>query len=359
LNSERELQEIGADIEQAVDRVLGSGWFVRGEEVAGFESEFAAYIGAKSAVGTNSGSDALFLAVQCLGIGPGDEIITSALTVPMTADAITRNGATPVFADIDPETYCLDAAAVEEKVTKSTRAILPVHVYGHPADMDALMAVAASHDLAVIEDSSHAHGAEWRGCKAGSLGRIGCFSLYPTKNLGAYGDAGVMVTDDEELAETVRVAGNCGMKRNGIQDLPGINSRLDEMQAAILRAKLPHLDPWNERRRNIATIYDDALDGTKFVKPVERAGAKHVYHQYVIRSGNRDDLVGALRDKGVQCMIHYPVPVHMQKTYSRSDGARLPVTEEACRTVLSLPIDQWMTGDEARAVAEAVNECGV
>jgi dTDP-4-amino-4,6-dideoxygalactose transaminase len=344
------------EIEKAIQGVIKRGWFILGEEVENFEREFAHYLGVKYAVSVNSGSDALYLAVKALGIGPGDEVITVAHTFISTVDAITRNGATPVFVDIEPDTYCIDVTQIEEKITDRTKAIIPVHLYGHPADMDPIMEIAKRYNLYVIEDACQAHGAEYKGKKVGSVGHLGCFSFYPVKNLGAYGDGGMVVTNNEELAERIKMLRNYGQKKKYFHEFIGINSRLDEIQAAVLRVKLKYLDEWNNKRREIATLYNRALKRLNVVTPVERDYAKHVYHLYVIRHENRDKLQRYLLERGIQTQIHYPVPVHKQKAYlERHLQIKLTVTERICGEIVSLPIYPWINLEDVRVVIDTIN----
>ena len=328
-NFPKEQETIGGKISEAINRVMKSGWYILGKEGEEFEREFSNYVGSKIGVGVNSGSDALYLAVKALGISEGDEVVTVSHTMVSSVDAISRNGAKPVFVDIDPETYTLDASKIEAKLTKKTKAILPVHLYGHPADMAPIMEIAQKHDLYVIEDACQSHGAKYKGQTVGSIGDIGCFSFYPTKNLGAYGDAGMLVTNDEAVAEKLKKMRNYGQSTRYYYDFVGVNSRLDELQAAILRAKLPHLDEWNQRRRSLAKLYDELIDGEIVAKPVEREYSKHVYHLYVIRHKHRDKLQQYLTNRGIQTLIHYPVPVHMQKAYDTD--SKLPDNGKSLR----------------------------
>ena len=350
-----EYAEIRPEISQAIQRVLKNGWFILGEEVERFEEEFSKYVGAKYGIGVNSGSDALFLALKALGIGEGDEVITVSHTFISTADAIARNGAKPVLVDIDPDTYCVDVSRIEERITNKTRAILPVHLYGHPADMQPITEIARRYNLAVVEDACQAHGAEFKGRKVGSIGDVGCFSFYPIKNLGAYGDGGMVVTDDEELAVKLKMLREYGQPQKYHHDFIGVNSRLDEIQAAILRVKLKYLDEWNEKRRRVAKLYDELLRNSHLVKPVEKEYAKHVYHLYVIRGEERDRLQRHLRANGIQTQIHYPIPVHRQKAYQALVAdANMPATEKICQEILSLPMHPFLGEDEVQAVAECV-----
>ena len=350
-----EYQEISNHIKEAIGRVLESGWFIFGEELEGFEKEFSKYIGAKYGVGVSSGSDALFLAVKALGIGEGDEVITVSHTFISTVDAVVRNGAEPVFVDVDPDTYCIDVSKIERAITDKTKAILPVHLYGHPANMDPIMEIAQRHKLCVIEDACQAHGAEYKGKKVGSIGAVGCFSFYPVKNLGAYGDGGIVVTSDEELAEKLRMSRNYGQPKKYYHDFVGVNSRLDEIQAAILRVKLKYLDEWNERRRKTAKLYNKFFEDSDVVAPAEKEYARHVYHLYVIRHKDRDKLQQHLLKKGIQTQIHYPIPVHRQKAYSDFRGnAQLPVTEKVCGEILSLPIYPSLKNKEIEYISNTI-----
>lgn len=348
----REQEAIADEIREAIERVLRRGWFILGEELEGLEAEFARYVGTRFAVGLNSGSDAILLALRALGVGDGDEVITPSHTFISTVDGIVRNGAKPVFVDIDPRTFCLDPTRIEERITERTKVILPVHLYGQPADMESIMAIAERHRLFVVEDSCQAHGALHRGRKVGGIGHVGCFSFYPTKNLGACGDGGMATTDDEEIANRLRLLRNYGQPRKYHHVLVGINSRLDEMQAAILRVKLRYLDDWNERRRQSAALYDELLSSADVVTPVEVPSVRHVYHLYVIRSKNRDALQRRLSQNGVQSQIHYPIPVHRQEAYARiASGVELPATDRACSEILSLPMHPWLDPEEVRRVA--------
>ena len=350
-----EYAEISEEIAQAIQRVLKSGWFILGEEVKKFEEEFSKYIGTKYGVGVNSGSDALFLALKARGIGKGDEVITVSHTFISTVDAIVRNGAKPVFVDIDPDTYCMAATKIEKKITTRTRAILPVHLYGHPADMAPIMEIAEKYNLFVIEDACQAHGAEYKGRKVGGLGDMGCFSFYPVKNLGAYGDGGIVVTNSEDLAEKLGLLRNYGQSQKYYHDFVGVNSRLDEIQAAVLRVKLKHLDEWTEKRRCVAKLYSVLLEDSAVVASIEKEYAKHVYHLYVVRSKNRNRLQQYLSNNGIDTMIHYPIPVHKQKAYlNLGYTANLPIAERMCDEILSLPVHPWLNDDEISSIAEVI-----
>jgi dTDP-4-amino-4,6-dideoxygalactose transaminase len=351
-NFNREYAKIGDEVKTAIERVMRSGWFILGEETAKFEEEFARYIGTKFGVGVNSGSDALYLAIKALGLSQGDEVITVSHTMISTVDAITRNGAKPVFVDIEPDTYTMDPSKIEEKISKETRAIIPVHLYGHPVEMDPLREVAEKHDLKIIEDVCQGHGSEYKGVKVGGLGEIGCFSFYPTKNLGCYGDGGILVTNNEELAIKLRKMRNYGQSQKNYHDFVGVNSRLDELQAAILRTKLPYLDYWNKKRRAIAKLYTELLEQTDVIAPCEKEYAKHVYHLYVIRHKERDRIKADLQQTLTETMIHYPIPVHNQKAYMAP--VSLPVTEKACKEILSLPMNPFLEEAEVTEIAKRV-----
>lgn len=348
----RELAVIGEEVSEAIQTVLESGWFILGKETEKFEEEFSKYVGTKFGIGVNSGSDALYLTVKALGIGEGDEVLTVSHTMISTVDAIARNGAKPVFVDINPETYVMDATKVEDKISHKTRALLPVHLYGHPVDMDPLIEIANKHDLYVIEDACQSHGAEYKTRKVGSIGIAGCFSFYPTKNLGAYGDAGMVVTDDEELTDKLKKMRNYGQSKKNYHDFVGVNSRLDEIQAVILRTKLRYLDKWNEKRRKLAIIYNELLEGAGAITPIEREYAKHVYHLYVIRHKYKIKLQQYLLNQGIQTFVHYPIPVHLQKAYATN--AKLPNTERICHEILSLPINPWLKEEEVEKISRIV-----
>jgi dTDP-4-amino-4,6-dideoxygalactose transaminase len=331
---------IKEEIDDAVSKVLESGWYILGENVSAFEREFADYCGAQFAVSVGNGLEALQLALLSCSVGEGDEVLTVANTAVATVLAISLTGAKPVFVDVDPETFGIDVSKIEKKITNRTKAILPVHLFGHPVDMDPVREIAERNNLLIIEDACHAHGAEYKGKRAGTLGHVGCFSFYPTKNLGGYGDGGAIVTNEKEIAAKVSSLRNYGQETRYEHALRGINSRLDELQAAILRIKLKHLDEWNENRRRNARLYDELLQGTNVICPKEKDYARHVYHLYVIRSKKRDQLQRFLEAKGITTLIHYPIPVHLQKAYEDlgvCSGA-LPVTENLADEILSLPI---------------------
>jgi dTDP-4-amino-4,6-dideoxygalactose transaminase len=351
--------EIGDELRGVVDRVINRGDYILGEETVAFEREFSEYIGTKWGIGMNSGSDALLLSLLALGIGKGDEVITVSHTFSATSDAIVRAGAKPIFVDVDERTFCMDASAIEEQITEKTRVLLPVHIYGHPADMSPILQLAEEYSLFVVEDACQAHGAKHMGKKVGSLGHLGCFSFYPTKNLGACGDGGMVLTNDEELAEKLRMLRNYGQKEKYHKVIMGQNSRLDELQAAILRSKLKRLDGWNDRRRMIAGQYHSLLEDTDLILPFEENYALHIYHLYVICHRWRDRLQTQLREKAeIQTMIHYPVPVHQQEFYKKMGcTTHLPITDRVSRQVLSLPMHPWLRDEDVSRIAEGVRMC--
>jgi len=354
---QREYVEIKSEIDHAISAVLDSGLFILGEEVSKFEAAFSKYIGAKYAISVNSGSDALFLALKALGIDTNSEVITVSHTFVSTVDGIVRCGAKPVFVDIEPDTYCISSAKIEEKITERTKAILPVHLYGHPANMDQILEIANRYDLSVVEDACQAHGAEYNGKKVGSIGDAGCFSFYPVKNLGAYGDGGIVTTNDGSLAERVKLLRNYGQSKKYHHDSVGINSRLDELQAAILRVKLSRLDEWNEKRRRLAELYKELLEHTDVVLPFEGTYAKHAYHLFVIRLDERDKCQRLLKKRGIQTGIHYPIPVYNQKAYTEFENAKdLSVTEVVCNEILSLPLYPLLTDEEVTYIGGATKD---
>ncbi|HEU4572434.1 MAG TPA: DegT/DnrJ/EryC1/StrS family aminotransferase [Candidatus Limnocylindrales bacterium] len=348
---------IRPEMDAAIARVLESTSFILGEEVARFESEWAAYVGAAGAVGVASGTAALELALAACGIGPGDEVITTAHTFIATAEAISNVGARPVFADIDPETYDLDPGAVDAAVTDRTRAVIPVHLYGRPAAMDDLLAICRRHGLQLIEDAAQAHGARYRDRGCGSIGDLACFSFYPGKNLGAYGDAGAVTGNDPELLSRVRKLRDHGRLTKYEHDEIGRGERLDALQAAVLSVKLAHLDAWTEARRRHAATYDRRLDGIVGT-PRQDPRDRHVFHLYVIRSPHRDALLSGLKARGVGAGIHYPIPLHRQPAYLRLGygDVSLPETERAAAEVLSLPLYPELTEAQVGWVADQVAE---
>jgi dTDP-4-amino-4,6-dideoxygalactose transaminase len=331
---------IKSEIDTAVLGVLASGKFALGPEVAAFEEEFAAYCGASYGVAVNSGTSALHLALLAAGVGPGDEVITVPFTFVASVATIRYVGATPVLVDIEPEACTLDVARLANAITPRTKAIIPVHLYGQPADMDPVLALARRHDLTVIEDAAQAHGAEYRGRRVGGLGDLGCFSFYPGKNLGAYGEGGIVVTNDEDLARSIRSLRSWGEDRRYHHMRAGFNYRMDGIQGAILRVKLRHLPAWTDTRRRIAATYDRLLADTGVTTPTVMAYAAHVYHLYAVRSLRRDALHQALEAAGIQTGLHYPVPIHLQVGYADLGGRTgdHPHAEAAANTTLTLPI---------------------
>lgn len=364
LDLTRQYQELKPDIDAAVQAQMSAGQFVLGGAVQTFEQNVANYLGVQHAIGVGNGSDALYLALRALNIGPGDEVITTAMSYIATSESIVRTGATPVFVDLDPRgTFNFDLGQVETHITERTKAIMPVHLFGQAVPMDELMAIAKRHKLFVIEDCAQAIGAEWNGKKVGSEGHIGCFSFFPSKNLGAYGDGGLVITNDPELDKAIRSLRVHGAAQQYFHDRPGINSRLDAIQAAILSVKLPHLDRWNSRRRQIAETYTQAFkDLPGITTPVVLPEATPVYHQYTLRIdpkiASRDEVKTQLQALGIQTMIYYPCPLHLQGTH-QALGYRegdLALTEQAAKEVFSLPIFPEMSDAEITRVIEAVTQ---
>lgn len=349
-------EELRSGIDEAVQRVLSGGWYLLGGELRAFEEEYAAYCGARECIGVGNGLDALHLILRAMDIGPGDEVIVPSNTFIASWLAVSQVGATPVPVEPDPRTYNLDPARIEAAVTARTRAIMAVHLYGQPADMDAIGEVAARHGLRVVEDAAQAQGARCRGRRAGALGDAAAWSFYPGKNLGALGDAGAVTTDDPELAERIRVLRNYGSRVKYVHEVEGVNSRLDEIQAAVLRVKLGRLDEWNARRRAVAAVYDAALADSGAVLPHVPEWAEPVWHLYVVRVPGRDALQRALAEQGIGTLVHYPTPPHLQGAY-RSLGmgpGTFPISEEIHREVLSLPMGPHLAVEDARSVADAV-----
>jgi dTDP-4-amino-4,6-dideoxygalactose transaminase len=345
------------EIDPAIAAVVADCAFVSGKYARAFESDFASYLGVSHCVGTGNGTDALFMAMHGLGIGPGDEVITAANTFIATAEAISWTGARPVFVDCDEASFNLDPNLLEAAITERTRAILPVHLYGQPADMDEILDVARQHDLAVIEDAAQAHGALYKGRKVGTLGRCACFSFYPGKNLGAYGDAGAVVTGDRELADRVRALGDHGSLEKYRHEFPGANSRLDGIQAAVLQVKLRHLEAWTERRIAVAARYNAGLADVCRV-PSTSPDRRHVYHLYVLRIGNRSELMQHLSEHGIGCGIHYPVALPLSPAYTELDYRReqFPVASRVVDEVVSLPMHADLSDDQVDYVIERVRE---
>ncbi len=351
---------IKAEVDAAVQRVLDTSAFILGREVEAFERAFAEYVGARECVGVSNGTAAIQLALQACGVGAGDEVIVPANTFFATAEAVSTAGATPVFVDCDPSTYNIDAGKIESVVTERTRAVIPVHLYGQPADLDAVFAVAERHDLLVIEDAAQAHGARYKGSRVGALARAGCFSFYPGKNLGAYGEGGAVVTNDAEVARRLRMLRDHGSEQKYRHELVGYNMRLEGIQGAVLGVKLKHLDDWNVLRRGHAACYRELLaplaDSGALVLPQEADYAEHVYHLFVVQTDARDALQRYLSAAGVHTGVHYPVPVHLQPAYAslgHKEGD-FPNAESQARRVLSLPMFAELTGQQVKYVADAL-----
>lgn len=351
-------REIGDELEPIVREIMAEGRFVLGPEVRELEEKFAAFCGTQLATGLASGTDALQLSLKALGIGPGDEVIAPTNTFIATAVAVSFSGAKPVLVDVDEKTYNIDPARVEEAVTERTKAIIPVHLYGQPADMDPLLELARARGLLVIEDACQAHGAEYKGRPVGSLGDAGCFSFYPGKNLGAYGDGGMVVTDDTALAARLALFRDVGRKAKYLHSVKGHNSRLDNIQAAVLLVKLKYLPRWNEARRRWAALYDELLADTPCICPYVAPYTTHVYHLYVIRVKERDALMEHLKKKGVASGIHYPVPIHLQEAYGDLGKGRgaFPVAERVADEILSLPIFPELGEAGVRETVDAIKD---
>jgi dTDP-4-amino-4,6-dideoxygalactose transaminase len=347
-------KEDAADVRAAIERVIARGWFVLGPEVEAFERRFAAASGGGHAVGVGTGTDAIALILRALDIGPGDEVVTSPLSAAYSALAIMMAGARPVFADIDPDRLTIDPLKIEAAIGPKTRAILPVHLYGQAADMAAIEAIAAAHRLAIVEDCCQAHLATAGGRPVGTIGVAGAFSFYPTKNLGALGDGGAIVTNDRALAERLKRLRNGGQTDRYHHVEPGINSRLDDLQAAVLGARLPRLAGWTERRRALAKRYRERLAGSAVDVPPER-DAGHVYHLFVVRHRARHELQAHLAARGIETLIHYPVPIPRQQALAALDPADCPVAARVCAEILSLPLHPALTGDDVDEIAAAVH----
>jgi len=358
LDLKAQYESIKDEINPAIAEVLESTRFILGPNVAAFEEEVAEYLGVGYAVGVASGTDALLLTLRAYGIGPGDEVIVPTYTFFATAEAVSLLGATSTFVDIEPETYCIDVRGIEERITQRTKAIIPVHLYGHPADMDPVLALARKGDLKVIEDNAQAFGAEYKGQKTGSLGDVGCLSFYPSKHLAAYGDGGMVVTNDAQVAAQVRLLRTHGWRRKYYSDTIGYNSRLDELQAAVLRVKLRHVDSWNDRRREIAQAYRKQLTELGVLVPSEASYARHVYHLYVVRVQRRAELQERLQAMGIASAIYYPVPLHLAGAYAQlghRPGA-FPEAERAAEETLALPMYPEMSDEQLAYVVAALRQ---
>ena len=350
-----EYRELAGEIDAAVRRVLASGRYILGPEGAALESELAAYVGVPHAVGVNSGTDALHLALRAAGVGPGDEVVMPSFTFVATAEAAAYVGAQPVFADIEEESFCLDPRSLERKITRRTRAVIAVHLYGRCAAMDRIASLCKDRKILLIEDCAQSLGADLDGRRAGAWGDFGCFSFYPTKNLAAAGDAGMVTARDAGHAEKLRMLRHHGSRRSYVHEVVGYNSRLDELQAALLRVKLKHLERFNAMRAGIAQHYCELLKGTKLKLPAEDPRGRHAWHQFTVRSRRRDALRAALEQAGIASMIYYPIPLHRQAPFAANGD--LPVTEQAARTVLSLPIHPHLTEHSVKRVSQAIVSC--
>jgi dTDP-4-amino-4,6-dideoxygalactose transaminase len=351
-------ENIKEDIHKSVERSLQQSQFILGSSVQDFEQKFADYTQTKYAGGVASGTDALFLALKALDIGDGDEVITAANTFIATVLSISHTGANPVLVDIDPETYTIDPLKIEPNITSKTKAIIPVHLYGQMADMEPIMKMAQEHNLRVIEDACQAHGAEYKKKKSGSWGNIGCFSFYPSKNLGAYGDGGMVTTSDLRLYGKLKMLREYGQVEKYHHQIKGYNSRLDTLQASVLLTKLPYLNKWNENRRDLAHLYTSLLSESCVITPKEAPFCKHVYHLYVIRTSKRNELKKHLETNGIFCGIHYPLPVHLQPAfldlgYKKGD---FPITEKYAQELLSLPMYPELTRDHVKYVVKKIKE---
>jgi dTDP-4-amino-4,6-dideoxygalactose transaminase len=350
---------IKAEVDEAVLTVMGNCNFILGREVEEFEANFAAYLETGHALGISSGLDALRLALEALGIGAGDEVILPANTFIATALSVSAVGAHPVLVDIDSRSYNIDPDRIEAAITARTRAIMPVHLYGQPCDLDPILDIARRHNLRVVEDACQAHGARYRGRRAGTIGDIGCFSFYPGKNLGAYGDGGAVVTADRELAEKMSRLRNYGQQKKYYHSDKGLNARLDTLQAAVLGVKLKYLDEWNSRRAANAALYSRLLEAVEQIQlPAAGRDRDHIYHLYVIRTRERENLQKYLSERGITTLIHYPVPIHLQQAYSELGYQRgdFPITELAADEIVSLPMFAELKVDQIERVAEAISD---
>ena len=358
IDLKKQYESIQMELDEALKRVFTKGIYILGDEVDSFEKEFAKYCNASYGVGVASGTDALTLSLLSCDVKAGDEVIAPSHTAVATIAAIEVTGAKPVFVDIDIERYTLDSNQVEKAITSKTRAIIPVHLYGCPADLTPILQVARQKNIFVIEDCAQAHGAMYQGQRAGSHGDIAAFSFYPTKNLGAFGDGGMVVTNDSSLVEKVKLLRQYGWKNRYVSEIKGMNSRLDELHAAMLRVKLKHLDAWNARRRELANLYMELLQNTEIVLPMQPKDCEHVFHQFVIRHPKRDALKEYLKAKGIHTLIHYPVPVHLQPAYANLGYVlgSLPVTEKVADEVLSLPMYPELTEEQVKFVCECIIE---
>lgn len=354
----KQYQSIKGEIQGAIQRVVNTSGFTLSEDVELFEKEFALYCGGQFGIGVSSGTDALHLALLACGIGPDDEVITVPNTFIATTEAISMCGAKPVFVDIDEKTYNIDVTQIEAKITDKTKAIIPVHLYGQPAEMDTINRIAKKYELVVIEDACQAHGAMYKWGRVGSFGDAACFSFYPSKNLGTFGDGGIVVTDDELIAKRIRLLRNHGQIKKNTHLVEGFCNRLDGLQAAILRVKLKYLDFWNERRIINARVYQQTLKGTGVVTPTVNPDVKHVYHLYVIRAKERDKLQKKLSSSGISTGIHYPIPLHLQPAYSKLgyQTGDFPVAERVAKEIVSLPMFPELKRDEIEEIGSEIRK---
>ena len=359
LDLKAQYRTIQSEIREAIDRVLESSQFVLGSEVAAFEEEFAAYCGAKHGIAVSSGTSALHLAMLAAGVGPGDEVITVPFTFVASVAAITYTGAQPVFVDIDPKSYTMNASQIERAISKKTKAILPVHLYGQPADMDPIMEIAKRHKLAVIEDAAQAHGAKYKGKRVGVIGELGCFSFYPSKNLGAYGEGGIVVTNNPEHARSIRMLRSWGEEKRYYHEIRGFNARMEGFQGAILRVKLRHLEKWNNARRNHAARYNELLRESGVQTPAEMPYAEHVYHVYAIRARQRELVQKSLADAGIQSATHYPEPVHLMKPYADLGyhAGQFSESEQMAKEELSLPMYPELREEDIAKISSVIAGC--
>jgi dTDP-4-amino-4,6-dideoxygalactose transaminase len=351
-------KSIQSEIETAINQVFQQSWFILGKHVQNFEKEFSDYCKTNYGIGVASGTEALYLALKALDIGQSDEVITAPNTAVPTALAISLAKATPIFVDIDPKTYTLDPNFLKKALTKKTKAIIPVHLYGQMADMSPIMQIAENNNIPIIEDACQAHGALYHEKKSGSFGLLGCFSFYPSKNLGAYGDGGMIVSNNKQLAEKLKKMRNCGFANKYHCEYQGINSRLDELQAAILQVKLKYLDKWNQARRERAKLYNNFIKNEQIIKPIEASYARHIYHLYVIRCSKRDELQKYLAEKGIQTFIHYPTPIYLQPAYKGLDLApgSFPIAEQCAQQILSLPMYPELKTEHIKYICDTINQ---
>jgi len=349
---------IKSDIDTAIQNVINDTAFIKGEYVQKFEKEFAEFCGVNNCVSVGNGTDAIFILLKALGVDKGDEVITAANSFIATSEAITATGAKVVFIDCHPDFYTINPSLIEEKITKKTKAILPVHLYGQPADMDSILKISDKYDLFVVEDAAQAHGALYKNKKTGSFGKGGCFSFYPGKNLGAYGDAGAIVTNDPDLAKNCRMLANHGRIEKYNHEIEGYNSRMDGLQAAILSVKLKYIDKWNRERRRVADYYDKHLNLHQIVKPKRQPNTEHVFHLYVIQAENRDELRNFLKEKGISTGIHYPIALPFLKAYDYLNHRKedFPVAARLSESILSLPIYPELSEEQCRYVVDLIHE---